>query len=93
MESCKPVAVLLHHGKTLSGAEVRTLIKNLVRRIRRHWPDTGIVFLGDAYCGRAEAMTWCDENGVDYIFGLSGNRALERPRGPRGSGAPRSTSW
>ena len=23
-------------------------------------------------------MAWCEENGVDYIFGLSGNRALHR---------------
>ncbi len=21
-------------------------------------------------------MAWCEENGVDYIFGLAGNRAL-----------------
>ena len=62
--------------KTPSGAEVRTLLKHLVRRIRRHWPHTRIVFRGDAHYGRPEAMAWCEENGVDYIFGLSGNRAL-----------------
>ena len=28
--------------------------------------------------GRTQAMTWCKANGVDYIFGLSGNRALHR---------------
>ena len=38
VESGKPVAVLLRPGKTPSGPEVRTLIKHLVRRIRRHWP-------------------------------------------------------
>ena len=40
VESGKPVAVLLRPGKTPSGAEVRTLLKHLVRRIRRHWPRT-----------------------------------------------------
>ena len=40
VESGKPVAVLLRPGKTPSGSEVRTLVKHLVRRIRRHWPRT-----------------------------------------------------
>ena len=31
---------------------------------------------GDSHYGRAEAMAWCEENGVDYIFGIAGNRAL-----------------
>ena len=26
--------------------------------------------------GRPEAMAWCEQNGVDNIFGLAGNRAL-----------------
>ena len=76
VESGKPVAVLLRPGKTPSGAEVRTLLKHLVRRIRRHWPRTRIVFRGDSHYGRPQAMAWCEENGVDYIFGLARNRAL-----------------
>ena len=78
MESGKPVAVLLRPGKTPSGAEVRTILKHLVRRIRRHWPRTRLTFRGDSHYGRAEAMAWCEDNGVDYIFGLAGNRALQR---------------
>ena len=76
VESGKLVAVLLRPGKTPSGPEVRTLIKHLVRRIRRHWPHTRITFRGDSHYGRPQAMAWCEENGVDYIFGLAGNRAL-----------------
>ena len=76
--SGKPVAVLLRPGKTPSGAEVRTMLKHLVRRIRRHWPRTRLAFRGDSHYGRTEAMAWCEENGVDYIFGLAGNRALHR---------------
>ena len=78
VESGKPVAVLLRPGKTPSGAEVRTLLKHLVRRIRRHWPRTRLTFRGDAHYGRRQAMTWCEDNGVDYIFGLSGNPVLHR---------------
>ena len=76
VESGKPVAVLLRPGKTPSGSEVRILIKHLVRRIRRHWPRTRLTFRGDSHYGRREAMDWCEENGVGYIFGLAGNAAL-----------------
>ena len=78
VESGKPVAVLLRPGKTPSGVEVRTLLKHLVRRIRRHWPRTRLTFRGDSHYGRTEAMAWCEENGVDYIFGLAGNPVLHR---------------
>ena len=65
VQSGKPVVVFLRPGKTPSGREVRTVLKHLVRRIRRHWPATRIVFRGDSHYGRPEAMAWCEENGVD----------------------------
>ena len=76
VESSKPVAVLLRPGKTPSGVEVRTLLKHLVRRIRRHWPRTRLTFRGDSHYGRTETMAWCETNGVDYVFGLAGNAVL-----------------
>ena len=76
VESGRPVAVLLRPGKTPSGVEVRTMLKHLVRRIRRHWPRTRLTFRGDSHYGRTEAMAWCEDNGVDYIFGLAGNAVL-----------------
>ena len=77
VESGKPVVVFLRAGKTPAGPEVRSVLKHLVRRLRRHWPHTRITFRGDSHYGRPEAMAWCEENGVDYVFGLAGNRALE----------------
>jgi hypothetical protein len=74
----RPVAVLLRSGKTPSGREVRGQIRRLVRRIRTHWPATKITIRGDGHYGRHEAMTWCEANGVDYIFGLGGNDAIDR---------------
>jgi hypothetical protein len=74
----RPVAVLLRPGKTPSGKEVRGHLRRLVRRIRRHWLQTRITIRGDAHYGRPEVMEWCDENGVDFVFGLSGNGVLDR---------------
>ncbi len=72
----RPVAMLLRTGKTPSGAEVAGHIRRLVRRIRRHWPDTHITLRGDGHYGRPEPMRWCEDNGIDYVFGLPGNAAL-----------------
>jgi hypothetical protein len=74
----RPVAVLLRPGKTPSGREVRGHIRRIVRRIRIHWPNTRITIRGDSHYGRHEAMTWCEANGVDYIFGFGGNEVLDR---------------
>ena len=74
----RPVAVLLRPGKTPSGLEVRAHLRRLVRRLRRHWPQTRITIRGDGHYGRPEVMAWCEENGVDFIFGLPGNPVLGR---------------
>jgi hypothetical protein len=50
----------------------------MVRRIRTHWPDTHITIRGDGHYGRHEVMSWCEANGLHYIFGLSGNAVLDQ---------------
>jgi hypothetical protein len=72
------VVVLLRPGKTPSGEAVRNHLRRLIRRIRRHWPQTRITIRGDGHCGRPEPMAWCEQNRVDYIFGLPGNTVLTR---------------
>jgi hypothetical protein len=74
----RPVVVVLRPGKTPSGEEVRRLLSRLITRIRKHWPKTRITIRGDGHYGRPEVMKWCDENGIDYIFGLPGNVVLDR---------------
>ncbi len=74
----RPVAMILRPGKTPTGKEIRGHVRRLVRRIRRRWPSTRIMLRGDGHYGRPEVMEWCEENGVDYVFGLSGNRVLQR---------------
>ena len=72
----RPVAVLLRPGKTPSGKEVRGHLRRLVRRLRQHWPATHITIRGDGHYGRPQVMAWCEENGIDFVFGLPGNAAL-----------------
>jgi hypothetical protein len=77
-ERSGPVAIILRPGKTPSGVEVRAHLRRLVRHIRRRWPNTHITFRGDGHYACPEAMTWCEQNGIDYVFGLAGTKPLAR---------------
>ena len=55
---------------------VRTILKHLIKRIRSRWPKVGILVRGDSHYGRDEAMQWCEQQGVDYIFGFGTNAVL-----------------
>jgi hypothetical protein len=77
-ERSRPVAVILRPGKTPSGIEVHAHLRRLVRRIRRRWPQTHITFRGDSHYACPEAMSWCEHNGINYVFGLTGTKPLAR---------------
>jgi len=72
----RPVMMVLRPGKTPSGKEVRGHLRRLIRRIRTHWPETKITIRGDSHYGRPEVMTWCEDNGIAYIFGLAPKQPL-----------------
>ena len=56
-------------------------LERIVGRIRATWPTVPIVIRGDSGFCRDEIMTWCEENGVDYVLGLAKNARLIRAIG------------
>ena len=72
-----PVVAILRPARTPKGTEVRTVIKHVTKRLRKHWPNTRIVWRGDGHYGRVEAMERAENDSTDYIFGLAGNPALD----------------
>jgi Transposase DDE domain group 1 len=72
-----PVAAILRPARTPKGTEVCTVVKHVTKRLRKHWPNTRIVWRGDSHYGRIEAMEWAENNDCDYIFGLQGNTVLD----------------
>ena len=56
------------------GAEAE--LERMVTQIREEWPDVQIILRGDSGFCRSDLMDWCDENGVDYILGLSRSSRL-----------------
>ena len=71
---CVPTTCAREDAIAQGGGERRPAL--LVRRIRLHWPNTRITIRGDSHYGRREAMDWCEQNRVHYIFGLSTNAVL-----------------
>jgi hypothetical protein len=48
----------------------------IVGQIRDRWLDVQIIVRGDSGFARDDLMTWCEDNGVDYVFGLARNNRL-----------------
>jgi hypothetical protein len=51
-------------------------VARVISRIRARWPRVRILLRADAGFARDALMTWCELNGVDYLFGLARNRRL-----------------
>ena len=49
----------------------------IVAQIRGKWPRVRIVLRGDSGFSTDPLMRWCEENRVDYVFGLARNSRLE----------------
>jgi hypothetical protein len=49
----------------------------MVAQIRESWPDVEIWLRADSGFCREELMGWCEDNGVEYVFGLARNARLE----------------
>jgi hypothetical protein len=56
----------------------RAILKLVVERLRREWPDVKIVFRADSGFCRWRLMRWCDRHDVDYIIGLAKNHRLKQ---------------
>ncbi|MGH8135037.1 MAG: IS1380 family transposase [Steroidobacteraceae bacterium] len=56
-------------------------VERIVAQIRARWPATRIILRADSGFCREELMRWCEENTVDYVFGLARNARLVRAIG------------
>ena len=54
-------------------AGAREEVERIVAQIRARWPDVRIILRADSGFCREELMSWCEQNAVDYVFGLARN--------------------
>jgi hypothetical protein len=61
-----------------AAAGSREEVTRIVEQMRRRWPQVKIVLRADSGFCREELMAWCEQNHVDYLFGLARNRRLAK---------------
>ncbi len=82
-------------------------LARIVAQIRRRWPGIRIRVRGDAGFCREDILRWCEDAGLEYVFGLARNARLEPwlakalhksrrrgppPAGPRGGSGNAATA-
>jgi hypothetical protein len=60
-----------------ASAGAKEEIAFIVAQIRERWPDVEIWLRADSGFCREELMGWCEDNRVEYVFGLARNGRLE----------------
>jgi hypothetical protein len=53
-------------------------VSRIVAQLRECWPGVKIVLRADSGFCREALMHWCEQNHVDYVFGLARNRRLAK---------------
>jgi len=53
-------------------------LRRIVTQIRSAWPEVKIILRGDSGFCRNEVMSWCENNGVEFVFGLARNQRLRK---------------
>ena len=53
------------------------ILKIIVSKIRERWPSIRVIFRGDCAFARKHIFHWCENNEVEYIVGIGGNKVLQ----------------
>lgn len=53
-------------------------VERIVGQLRTAWPQMQIILRADSGFCREELMRWCEDNRVDYVFGLARNARLRK---------------
>jgi hypothetical protein len=61
-----------------AAAGSRAEVERIVEQIRRRWPQVEIIVRADSGFCRDELMTWCEQQGISYVFGFARNERLRR---------------
>ena len=75
-QSGKLITSILRPGTRPDGAQIRAIIKRVIKRIRKAWPTVGILVRGDSHFATPKLYSWCDKHNVYYVLGLPKNSTL-----------------
>ncbi len=61
-----------------AAAGSRDEVERIVGQLRQAWPEVRIMVRADSGFCRDELMSWCEQNGVDYVIGFARNERLRK---------------
>ena len=70
------LAAKLRRSNIDAAAGTTEELARIVARIRARWPRVRILLRADSGFCREAIMAWCEENRIDYVFGLARNARL-----------------
>ena len=76
------ITAVLRPGRCHGGRFALLILRRLVRRLRRAWPDLAIELRADSGFALPRLYAWCEAHAVRYTIGLIPNPALDRAAAP-----------
>ena len=68
----------LFKAKRFTGAQMLSVLKRLVKRLRQAWPHTLLIVRGDSHFASPEVMQWIEaQPELSYVTGLTSNNVLK----------------
>ncbi len=65
-------------AKRFTGAQMLSVLKRLVKRLRQAWPQTLLIVRGDSHFAYPEVMQWIEaQPELSYVTGLTSNNVLK----------------
>jgi Transposase DDE domain group 1 len=65
-------------AKRFTGTQMLSVLKRLVKHLRKVWPDTLIICRGDSHFAYPEVMQWIEaQANLQYVTGLTSNPVLK----------------
>jgi len=74
--SGKLITTILRPGRRPSGKEIVAILKRIVRKIRKVWPDVGILLRADSHSAAPEVFDLCRAQNLSFLLGLTPNPIL-----------------
>ncbi len=76
-ETGQIVTAVLRPGNAHAGAGALSVLKRIVARLRKEWPEARVEIRADAGFALPAIYEWCEQQGILYTIGLVPNARLE----------------
>jgi DDE family transposase len=73
-----PLGAWLRAGRAHAGTGAVDMLRDIVDRLRQHWPGIKISVRGDQGLSGPEMYEYCEAEGLEYALGFSTNEVLKR---------------